>query len=200
MLDDSQKDMVRQWAAEGAGLSEIQRRIKDEFGISMTYMDVRFLMLDLHADVKDKPEPKEQGTGNREQGTGNGEQGTGNGERGMGNGEIGTENQEPGTENQEPGTENQELGTENQELDEEGYTPPDMDGGNVKVELDRVVRAGAIASGSVTFSDGVTGSWYVDQMGRLGITKVSKPGYQPSREDIEAFQMELQSKLAGGAY
>jgi hypothetical protein len=75
-----------------------------------------------------------------------------------------------------------------------------MDGGNVTVELDRVVRAGAIASGSVTFSDGVTGSWYVDQMGRLGITKVSKPGYQPSREDIEAFQMELQTKLAGGAY
>ena len=172
MLDDRQKDMVRQWAAEGAGLSEIQRRIKEEFGISMTYMDVRFLMLDLHADVKDKPEPKEQGTGNGEQGTGNGE----------------------------PGTENQELGTENQELDGEGYTPPDMDGGNVKVELDRVVRAGAIASGSVTFSDGVTGSWYVDQMGRLGITKVSKPGYQPSREDIEAFQMELQAKLAGGAY
>ena len=186
MLNDSQKDMVRQWAAEGAGLSEIQRRIKDEFGISMTYMDVRFLMLDLHADVKDKPEPKE-GTGNREEGTGNREEGTGNREQGMGD--------------QEPGTGNQELGTENQELsDEDGYTPPDMDGGNVKVELDRVVRAGAIASGSVTFSDGVTGSWYVDQMGRLGITKVSKPGYQPSREDIEAFQMELQAKLAGGAY
>ena len=69
MLDESQKEQVRQWAAEGAGLSEIQRRIKDEFGISMTYMDVRFLMLDLHADVKDKPEPKE-GTGNREEGTG----------------------------------------------------------------------------------------------------------------------------------
>ena len=185
MLNDSQKDMVRQWAAEGAGLSEIQRRIKDEFGISMTYMDVRFLMLDLHADVKDKPEPKSggQGTGKREQGTGNREEGPGDdsqteaeiasGEQGTGNGE---------------------------ESEEDGYTPPDMEGGNVKVELDRVVRAGAIASGSVTFSDGVTGSWYLDQMGRLGITKVSKPGYQPSREDIEAFQMELQAKLSSGAY
>ena len=40
----------------------------------------------------------------------------------------------------------------------------------------------------------------VQKMGRLGITKVSKPGYQPSREDIEAFQMELQAKLASGAY
>ena len=179
MLDDKQKDLVRQWAAEGAGLSEIQRRIKDEFGISMTYMDVRFLMLDLHADVKDKPEPK-------------------SGERGMGNGERGTGNQEPGTGNQEPGTGNQEPGTENQELDEEGYTPPGMEGGNVKVELDRVVRAGAMASGSVTFSDGVTGGWILDQMGRLALTKISKPGYQPSREDLEAFQIELQNKLTGG--
>ncbi len=190
MLSDSQKDMVRQWAAEGAGLSEIQRRIKEEFGISMTYMDVRFMMLDLHADVKDKPEPK-----SAEEGTGKKEQGRGNGERGTGNGETDDDRQtEEGTGNGEQGTGNAE------ESEEEGYTPPGMDGGNVTVELDRVVRAGAIASGSVTFSDGVTGSWYVDQMGRLGITKVSKPGYQPSREDIEAFQMELQTKLAGGAY
>ena len=182
MLNDSQKDMVRQWAAEGAGLSEIQRRIKDEFGISMTYMDVRFLMLDLHADVKDKPEPKsgEEGTGKREQGAGNREEGTGDDSQTVkpSNGQT----------------------AEDDQSEEDGYTPPDMEGGNVKVELDRVVRAGAIASGSVTFSDGVTGSWYVDQMGRLGITKVSKPGYQPSREDIEAFQMELQTKLSSGAY
>ena len=182
MLNDSQKDMVRQWAAEGAGLSEIQRRIKEEFGISMTYMDVRFMMLDLHADVKDKPEPKsaEEGTGKREQ------------ERGNGEAETDNDRQTDKPSNGQT--------AEDDESEADGYTPPGMDGGNVTVELDRVVRAGAIASGSVTFSDGVTGSWYVDQMGRLGLTKVSKPGYQPSREDIEAFQMELQTKLAGGAY
>lgn len=164
MLDESQKEQVRQWAAEGAGLSEIQRRIKDEFGISMTYMDVRFLMLDLHVDVRDKPEPK------------------------------------PAEPAASPAA---DLPPDGAEVDapqdgDEGFTPPEMDGGNVKVELDRVVRAGAMASGSVTFSDGVTGSWYVDQMGRLGLTKVSKPGYQPTREDLEAFQIELQNKLAGG--
>ena len=172
MLDESQKEQVRQWAADGAGLSEIQRRIKDEFGISMTYMDVRFLMLDLHADVRDKPEPK-----SRDEGTGNGERGTG-------------DNRQT----------DEEAADDAAPADEDGYTPPGMDGGDVKVELDRVVRAGAMASGSVTFSDGVTGSWYVDQMGRLGLTKVSKPGYQPTREDLEAFQMALQEKLAAGGY
>ena len=177
MLDDRQKDLVRQWAAEGAGLSEIQRRIKEEFGTSMTYMDVRFLMLDLHADVKDRPEPKE-GTGGNS----------------PAHGEAGAAEEEQ--EDSLQAARQPDAQTD----DEAGYTPSDMDGGGVTVELDRVVRAGAMASGSVTFSDGVTGSWYLDQMGRLGITKVSKPGYQPSREDVEAFQMELQAKLSGGAY
>ena len=186
MLDDRQKEMVRQWAAEGAGLSEIQRRIKDEFGISMTYMDVRFLMLDLHADVKDKPEPKEETPSpSKDVSAPPSDDG---------------EDETPLEDNSETVKPSNRQTTEDDESEENGYTPSDMDGGNVTVELDRVVRAGAIASGSVTFSDGVTGSWYVDQMGRLGITKVSKPGYQPSREDIEAFQMELQDKLAGGAY
>ena len=183
MLDDRQKDAVRQWAAEGAGLSEIQRRIKDEFGISMTYMDVRFLMLDIDAAVKDKPEPKA-----REEGTGNGEPGTANGE--------------PGTDDDLQADKPSGDGeTDDAAADgEDGYTPPGMDDSNVKVELDRVVRAGALASGSVTFSDGVTGSWYLDRMGRLGLTKVSKPDYQPSRADLEAFQMALQDKLAQGGY
>jgi len=56
-LNDQQRQAVRQWAAEGLGLSEIQQRIKEEFGISMTYMDVRFLVLDLDVAVADKEEP-----------------------------------------------------------------------------------------------------------------------------------------------
>ena len=171
MLDDRQKDQVRQWAADGAGLSEIQRRIKDEFGISMTYMDVRFLMLDLHADVRDKPESKPVAA-----------------PPDAGAAEGALPPRADGADDAQPGDA------------EEGFTPPDMEGGRVTVELDRVVRAGAMASGSVTFSDGVTGSWYLDQLGRLGLTKVSKPGYQPTRADLEAFQMELQNKLAGGGY
>ena len=58
------------------------------------------------------------------------------------------------------------------------------------MELDRVVKAGAIASGSVTFSDGQAALWTLDQMGRLGLTS-GKAGYRPSQEDLQAFQHEL---------
>lgn len=38
--------MVRQWAAEGVDLNGIQKRLAAECGVHMTYMDVRFLLLD----------------------------------------------------------------------------------------------------------------------------------------------------------
>ena len=63
---------------------------------------------------------------------------------------------------------------------------------DVAVTLDQVTLIpGAIASGSVTFSDGVTAKWLVDQQGRPGFTEVSKPGYRPTPADGQAFMMEL---------
>lgn len=57
-LTESQRQAVRGWVAEGATLSDVQKRLKSEFDISLTYMDARLLVLDLGAQVKDKPEPR----------------------------------------------------------------------------------------------------------------------------------------------
>jgi len=37
-----QKREISNWVAEGIGLSDIQKKINTDFGIVMTYMDVRF--------------------------------------------------------------------------------------------------------------------------------------------------------------
>ena len=69
-------------------------------------------------------------------------------------------------------------------------------GGNVTVSVDQVtLLPGALASGTVTFSDGVTDKWVVDQYGRPGFTEVSKPGYRPSPGDAQAFMQELSVAL-----
>jgi hypothetical protein len=52
-LDDAQKKSVAAWMAEGLKLSEIQSRIAAEFGISLTYMQVRLLVDDLKLTPKD---------------------------------------------------------------------------------------------------------------------------------------------------
>ena len=55
-LSDSQKTTVSTWIAEGKSLADVQRLLRDEFSISMTYMDVRFLVDDLNI-IFEEPEP-----------------------------------------------------------------------------------------------------------------------------------------------
>ena len=68
--------------------------------------------------------------------------------------------------------------------------------GAVQVSVDQVTRPGAMANGSVTWSDGVTSQWVLDQMGRLGLESADET-YQPSPEDIEQFQMQLREAIGG---
>lgn len=57
-----QLDMVRAWAAQGIDLNGIQKRLTTECGLHLTYMDVRFLLLDNGIEIavaeEPKPEPK----------------------------------------------------------------------------------------------------------------------------------------------
>lgn len=68
-------------------------------------------------------------------------------------------------------------------------------GGSAQVSIDPIQRPGALVSGSVTFSDGETMGWQLDQMGRLGLLPGASEGYRPSEADIAAFQVELQNAL-----
>lgn len=54
-LDDAQKQKVSQWIEEGLSLANIQDKLGSEFGLRMTYMEVRFLIDDLGVKLKDKP-------------------------------------------------------------------------------------------------------------------------------------------------
>ena len=62
------------------------------------------------------------------------------------------------------------------------------------VELNKIVRPGAIASGTVNFASGVYAEWYIDNSGRLGLDKVV--GGKPTEQDIEDFQVEMQKIFA----
>ena len=72
---------------------------------------------------------------------------------------------------------------------------PSPAGGNVSVTVDAVTRPGAMVSGNVTFSDGQSASWYMDQMGRLGVVAKTQ-GYKPSAADVQAFQQALEAEFS----
>jgi len=165
-LTNEQRQQVRQWVAEGASLSEVQQRIKTEFAISMTYMDARFLVLDLGAQVKDKPEPRKPAAP---------------------------------VADATPPSDDEALDDATAEPANSGAAPDGLIGGKVSVTLDRIVRPGAMVSGSVTFSDGTHATWVLDQMGRLGL-EGAKPGYRPPAADVQAFQTQLRELLQTKGY
>lgn len=69
---------------------------------------------------------------------------------------------------------------------------PAAGNGTTVVEVNQVVRAGALAEGSVQFGSGASGTWIVDQMGRLGFDKLNG---EPTEKDIQEFQTELRKVL-----
>ena len=78
-----------------------------------------------------------------------------------------------------------EESTTNSDTENAENTP-----GKTTVELNKIVRPGALASGSVHFASGVYAEWYIDNNGRLGLDKVV--GGRPTEQDIADFQTEME--------
>jgi transposase len=66
--------------------------------------------------------------------------------------------------------------------------------GRVSVSVDQLARPGAMVSGKVTFSDGNSADWYLDQSGQLGLVP-KQAGYRPPPADVQQFQMALDAEL-----
>ena len=152
-LSDSQKEVISGWVADGFKLGDIQRRLGEAFGISLTYMETRFLLDDLNLDLISQPK-----------------------------------------------TVDSELSQAVREGEEgEDFAAPTPERGKVMVSLHRINRPGAVAGGKVTFSDGNTAEWALDQIGRL-VLNAEKDGYQPTEGDLEKFQKELSAILQNRGY
>jgi hypothetical protein len=188
-LTPEQQQAVSAWVAAGDNLSAIQKKLSEQFQVSMTYRDVRFLVDDLNLALKD-PAPKVDTSDVSKT------QPTAKSPAPQAVGPAPTEKKgflDKAKEKLGLGADEPEASVAEEEFADEppleGELPP---GGNVSVSVNKVnLIPGAIASGTVTFSDGVTGKWIVDQYGRPGFTEVSQPGYRPSPADGQAFMQEL---------
>ncbi len=153
-LSDSQKQQVSAWLEQGLKVADVQKKMAAELGVTMTYMEVRFLLDDLRLNPKD-PEPPKQ----------------------------------PGPES--PIAPLTASGPS--PLPASPVTGEPVVGG-LKLTVDTLARPGTVVSGKVTFSDGQTADWYLDQMGRMGVVP-GQPGYKPSQPDVMQFQELLQIEL-----
>ncbi len=67
--------------------------------------------------------------------------------------------------------------------------------GSVSVRVDKIARPGTLVSGKVTFTDGMTADWHLDQTGRLGLAP-QQAGYRPVAADLQQFQTALDAELS----
>ena len=145
-LTPEQVASLKQRAAEGASMSDLQRHLKDEFGITITYMDTRFLILDLGIELieETKEEPKE----------------------------------------------------------EAAEKPEVVPTGEVTVTMDTLALPGALVSGKVTFSDGESAVWMLDQTGRPDApvqTQAAAGGVDSEENGSVAVPQTPRHKRHGGA-
>lgn len=59
-LSKDQIEIIKGWVAEGAQMADVQKRLKNDFGFNVTYMDTRFLSLDLELDFQVEEEESGQ--------------------------------------------------------------------------------------------------------------------------------------------
>lgn len=161
-LTPEQTAAVSSWVAAGDNLSTIQKKLREQFSVALTYMDVRFLVDDLNLQLKDAPKKVDASDVTKTQ-----------------------PKDAPAAGDLPPGED---------DLADEALPPAGP--GGVILDVDSVTLIpGAIASGKVTFSDGVTGKWIIDHQGRPGFTEISQPGYRPTPEDAKSFMNQLEAEL-----
>jgi hypothetical protein len=191
-LTPEQKQAVSSWVAAGDSLSTIQKKLSEQFQASMTYRDVRFLVDDLNLELKDAAPKVDASDVTKTPPPAKPAPGAAGGER---KGFFEKAKEKLGLAKDEGGETDDAVVEDEEQVDDE-LADESGGGGNVSVSVDQVtLLPGALASGAVTFSDGVTAKWVVDQYGRPGFTEVSKTGYRPSAADAQAFMQELSVAL-----
>ena len=161
------KQFMAEKLAEGVTLSDVQNMVNSEFKQNLTYMDIRIMASELEVDWK-KFDPASTPA--------------------------------PAAGEEEPEMETPPV-AENDAAEKEDDVPPPQpaeapempDLSDTKIEVSKIARPGMMFSGSVTFANGATADWFLDNMGRLGLDNLQ--GENPEEKDIRKFQYALQLEL-----
>ena len=167
---EEQKTKISNWAADGAGLSEIQSRLADEFGAHLSYMEVRFLVLELGATIKDKVVEQ--------------------------NDKPAAAPQKASAADDDVDADDVEFIDNGADA---GGADGAAAANGVSVEINPITRPGFAMTGTVVFSDGVKADWGFTNDGRFALD-AGDPAYKPSREDLSDFQMKLRDLMSKRGY
>jgi len=178
MTNTERDELIAEKLNSGMSLSDVQKLLENEYGIKMTYLDLRMLSCTLkvqwekkekHAKVVDDitAAPAQERPAFRNQPPEDGEAGE--------------------------AVEEDAVEDAGEDAVEEQAAAPEV--GLTDVTIDDEPIPGATISGTVRFLSGASGKWFMDRMGRLGISELDEGSAEPTPEDVQAFQAELQGMM-----
>ena len=170
-MDQKQiKEFIAQKVPEGYSLSKIQDMLKEQ-GVRITFMELRLLASEIEETVWKQNDKETAPAPQPEQAI------------------SGTSADDLPEAMNESESEFQPAPAPSPVPADTQAEAPAAPRGKTTVELSKIARPGAAASGSVKFGSGVTAEWLIDQFGRLSL---DNPSGKPDQQDIKEFQMELQ--------
>ena len=179
MTNQERDTIIREKLNEGLSLSDVQKLLASEYGIKMTYFELRMIVstLDINWSNQEKKhtpavppaatqEPPKQAQ----------------------------KKQEPPKAVPNPAPLDDDDDDDDEDDDDE-LTEDAGDNGGTQVTMDDTPLPGAVMSGHVKFASGASGKWVFNRMGQLGLAELDEGSASPSQEDLMLFQQELQAMM-----
>lgn len=161
-LTPEQKQLITQWVEDGLDLNAIQKRLNEECALQLTFMDTRFLLLDLGLEIKTAPQKESPAPVSPAMA-----------------GAV------------PPAASIPPLPAQQSPLTGAPLTDNDLPHGNLDLALDEVTPPGMVVSGKVKFPSGAYGQWFVDSQYRVGIDP-SPASPEPTEKDMMIFEREIE--------
>jgi len=167
----------------GVSLSDVQTKLAQEYGVKMTYFELRMLAMGLAVDWEKQDKPKPAATP----------------------APVVAAPQEAAADDDDMAAAddfnaNDAEDTEAEPTDDDEDEEPDDDeaaaDGETKIVLDETPHPGAALSGTAVFASGASGKWALSRNGRLGF-EPDEGSKEPDENDWQLFQAELQKTLQG---
>jgi len=165
----------------GVSLSDVQTKLAQEYGVKMTYFELRMLAMGLSVDweKQDKPKPAAAPApvvAAAQQATA----------------EAGDAAEDAGDLEDLP----EAAEEEDDAVDDDDMAEDEEAVGGTKITLDETPHPGAALSGTAVFASGASGKWALSRNGRLGF-EPDEGSKEPDENDWQLFQAELQKTLQG---
>ena len=167
----------------GVSLSDVQTKLAEEYGVKMTYFELRMLAMGLAVDweKQDKPKPAAAPAP-----------------------VVSAAPQEAAADDDGMAAADDFNADDAEDMETEpaddgdDEEPEDGDAaeGETKIVLDETPHPGAALSGTAIFASGASGKWALSRNGRLGF-EPDEGSAEPDENDWQLFQAELQKTLQG---